>query len=564
MIKYLEEHRRLVSWILTIFLVLIMGLGFDFYYDLNDDTTIKDIVSGAYTGTPSGYVVQMLYPLGWFISIFYKAVPALPWYGLFLCLCQFACLGLVCNRSLENGVDKLCFPFLMLVAVCFRYLVINQYSLTSAISMVCAIFLFMTSKESGLKENLTSIVLVIISFMLRTEMCLMLFPFLAIAGLCKMLENKDSIKDYLKILLFAFAGMALAYGIDFLSVNVVANGEEWQEYQEFFDARTDLYDYYGIPVYEDNQELYAKVGLTKEEYDLLQNYNFSLDEDIDAKSLSTLADYQRQNSGYKNTPKEGVWLYKELLIGHLPISNSQIWAIALIILYILYIVVNGIKRWEGYVKCLLLFMARSVLWIYLLMVDRAIDRVTVPLVLAECMVLIGWIYEKNKVSHVNGALIAFVSLALLVTNVQATFSEIADRESVNYRWETLMEYCKSHNESYYLIDVYSSTSYNGIAYSEKIFKSVDNSYKNFDICGGWLSKSPLMYEKLEIMGLADIQRDLWDDTKSVYFIAKPESDISWIESYYLSKGIEVSISMEDEITVDDEILFNVYDIEEKS
>ena len=72
--------------IFTLVLVTVPAICFDYYYDLNDDTTIKDILSGAYTGVPNGYAIQMLYPLSWFIAILYKAVPQLPWYGLFLCV----------------------------------------------------------------------------------------------------------------------------------------------------------------------------------------------------------------------------------------------------------------------------------------------------------------------------------------------------------------------------------------------------------------------------------------------------------------------------------------------
>ena len=49
--------------LVTALLIIIPSVLFDFYYDLNDDTAIKDIISGTYTGIPSGYCIQMLYPL---------------------------------------------------------------------------------------------------------------------------------------------------------------------------------------------------------------------------------------------------------------------------------------------------------------------------------------------------------------------------------------------------------------------------------------------------------------------------------------------------------------------
>ena len=40
---------------------MMIAVFFDFYYDLNDDTAIKDILSGTYTGVPDGHCIQMLY-----------------------------------------------------------------------------------------------------------------------------------------------------------------------------------------------------------------------------------------------------------------------------------------------------------------------------------------------------------------------------------------------------------------------------------------------------------------------------------------------------------------------
>ena len=71
------------AFVFTLLLALLLTVQFDFYYDLNDDTMIKDIVSGAYTGEPSGYCIQMLYPLAWCLALFYRAIPTVPWYGLF-------------------------------------------------------------------------------------------------------------------------------------------------------------------------------------------------------------------------------------------------------------------------------------------------------------------------------------------------------------------------------------------------------------------------------------------------------------------------------------------------
>ena len=85
----------IVSVALTLSLVLLAGLFGDYYFDLNDDVTMKDILSGIYTGTPAGHNIQMLYPISAFISLFYRVYRGLDWYGIFLCFLQYLCVFVI-------------------------------------------------------------------------------------------------------------------------------------------------------------------------------------------------------------------------------------------------------------------------------------------------------------------------------------------------------------------------------------------------------------------------------------------------------------------------------------
>ena len=189
-----NQEKRVLSreWMVIIFTIILaagLAIAFDFYYDLNDDTAIKDIIAGTYTGAPSGYSIQMLYPLSYVISLFYRAIPGFPWYGLFLYACQFGAAALIALR-LTKLVTKqwmqiavLLFEALLFVGLLIRQLVIVQYSVTSGICMATAIFLYITGEEvesrrQYLKQNLMPIFFVILSFMIRTEVCTMLLPFL--------------------------------------------------------------------------------------------------------------------------------------------------------------------------------------------------------------------------------------------------------------------------------------------------------------------------------------------------------------------------------------------------
>ena len=577
-LKKLFASRLTKIVLFTTFLVVGLSVTYDFYYDLNDDTTIKDIISGAYTGKPSAYSVQMLFPLSFCISLCYRAIPGIPWYGLFLCVCQFGAWALIAWRV--TGVVKkqwqqymaLCFEMVIYFGLLIRQLVIVQYSVTSGICMATAILLYLTGEEKelprqNLKQNIASILLVILSFMIRTEMCIMLLPFLVLSGFCKWMSNEkiftvQNIKRYLYLIGTALIGMTVVLALDKLSIATSGESEAWQAFREFFDERTTLYDFYGIPSYEEHAAFYEMIGCSEESYSLLQNYNFSLDESIDEYLLENVVNYQEKmaktgcglamTAGMisKNSLSEAIWLYKEQLIH----AKSGVYAYMLLAAYISFVLLAGGRKNSGcYWKMALLLVIRSILWIYLFMVDRVLDRVTCPLLVAELMVLLGWIIQESirvkpiaknfvyvKLQAIGTySLLAICAFLACVMNAQKLQSEYEARERINSRWESLIAYCAEHEDAYYAVDVYSSTSYEGISYSEKIYKNVDNSYRNFDICGGWLSKSPLMYEKLgkmqiETLGEALISKD------NVYFVATPDKDLSWLVDYYAYKGKTVN------------------------
>lgn len=215
-------------WKVVLFIAFLVGglsVAFDFYYDLNDDTMIKDIISGAYTGIPSGYSVQMLYPLSFCVSLLYRAIPGVSWYGLFLCTCQFGAAALIAWRA--TGLVKkqwmqfmaLIFEGIVFLGVLIRQLVMVQYSVTSGICMATAIFLYLTGEEKESprqywKQNIVPIVLVVLAFMIRTEMCLMLLPFLFLAGFGKWMAQEEIFKvkhwkRYLYVIGTALLGMLM-------------------------------------------------------------------------------------------------------------------------------------------------------------------------------------------------------------------------------------------------------------------------------------------------------------------------------------------------------------------
>ncbi len=61
--KLKQKENWIIALAVTAVLCLLAGFRFDFFYDLNDDVLMKDILAGVYTGTPEGHNIQMLWLL---------------------------------------------------------------------------------------------------------------------------------------------------------------------------------------------------------------------------------------------------------------------------------------------------------------------------------------------------------------------------------------------------------------------------------------------------------------------------------------------------------------------
>ncbi|MCH5256704.1 MAG: hypothetical protein J1D87_05395 [Lachnospiraceae bacterium] len=563
-----NKYENCIIIILTILVNMIaMGICFDVYYALNDDVMIKDVMAGVYAGTPDGHNMQTLYILGAIISLCYKIFGTLPWYGLFLCLCQIGSLFLVGFRLLsllKKWQAKIAFMVLLTLfmwGVILPHMVMVQYTVTCTMLAATAIFLFMTTKKDlSVREfvicNITSILLVILAYNLRSEMLLLVFPLIALAGLFRWVEEEKffSKENYIKygmVIGCILAGMLISRLIDFAAYS----SEGWRAAVEFFDKRTEVYDFhYDILTSGEHSEYLSSIGLSDAQQELLANYNFGLDEDIDENVMAEIASYAADITadgaagGQTFTDfiltKGREYIYRTLHMGDAPYNLLVISGyICVFVSGLWHVLKSGAdkKRWNFIWELALLGIFRTILWMYILLKGRDPERITHSLYLAEFMVLMGMLCIQTCRKFIYILLISIICLANLHLSINAVSSDANVREEANRGAEAISQYCRSHPENFYFEDVYST-----VGFSQKIFKNVDNSLTNYDIMGGWMCKTPLYKEKLKQFGIASTQDGLLGDD-GVYFIVDKDEDsgTDWLIEYYSDKGYSVSLKQID-------------------
>lgn len=550
-IKYRPQLNSVLAMGLVVCLFFIAGFFFNFYYDLNDDVLIKDIVSGTYTGTPDAHSIQMLYPISFLISLFYRVIPALPWMGIFLCGAHGLCFYLIAKRSLTfaKGVkNKVCLLFIETVLILTLFLwelVMVQYTITAALLAACACFLVFSSERKDKvsdfwKEQIPAILLVILAFNVRSEMLLLMCPFIALTGILKWSEEKEIFakenwKKYLGLIGMIAVGMILSLLVD----AVAYSGQDWKIFRDFFDARTKVYDYTWYPDYEQAEDFYRDLGVTPAKYELIENYNFGLDESIDAELLWSIADYA-EATGVKESfvsKMKGVVADYKWRTFH---ETDSPYNFLVLTTYGMVIALAVVFKDKSIIwKLPLMVVFRTIPWMYVIWADRVPNRISHPLYYIEFVILCAWMltYVRNpKRSLVVAAvLLGVYALIHLPAAWQNVETEMQRRECVNAAIKELDVYAKQNPGNFYYIDVYSS-----VDFSEKMFEDVDNSQKNYDILGGWASGSPLQKQSTASYHEDKLSRAELLLQDNFYFVCEDGTDTDFLEEFYSGHGMIVS------------------------
>lgn len=588
-----QQENLTASLLLTAAVFAVFVTGWDFYYDLNDDVLIKDILSGVYSGSPSGYTMQLLYPLGFVLSVLYRGL-SVPVFGVFLILCQLGAVWTVgyqsaaCCKTRAGKAIVLAAEGLLWTAAFGMHFVYMQYTVTAGMLAGAALFWILTAK----RRRWIALLLYWLAFCLRTEMALLILPLACIAGLCALVrearnekrdaaEQKDPLVKknaaeqknapakrksgaavrYVSLFGALLAGMGILYAADAAAYS----GTEWKQFRQFFDDRTALYDYRldFAEQYEENKDAYEKLGISKARQQLLANYNFGADDGIDAglmHQLAQAASGQKISAGQEASGGQGlsvaVWrLLHENWFGKGDAPLNLIWIGMGLAVCVLSCKKGRLwKLWQP----LLAGACGAFLWLYLLLQGRMVERVTHPLYLAQILLFAGlWLTERREEAmresaadkvcaaakglltpeHASalfaGACVA-VGLVFLPGTISEIGAEAGRRETVNAANEAVMDYCMAHPKTLFLEDVYST-----VAYSEKIMTDRDKPF-NYDLLGGWLVKSPLTARKLSAFGFSSMGEAVCAG-EGVNLLAEAGADVGWLEEFFADTGVEASV-----------------------
>lgn len=582
--KYLQKlakHKlNIVGFVLVTAGMLAIGCFCPLVFGFNDDTMMRSILSGDYLGSPDGHAVYMRYPLTGILSMLYGLTDAIPWFSLFYGACMAVCVFVVLSqvgksvRGMTYQTLAVLFAAEILLLLLFGHFVVMHYTIVAALLGGTAVFL-LVSKENAEKmpkgSVAVSLILLYLCYMVRSQVFFMALPFLLVALLWQvaLLPMGGSVKKRF-IHCGRYVGV-LALGIVlFLSLHkLMYAGEEWQKYEVYNDARTELYDYSGILSYEDYREVYEEIGLSKEQYQLLESYNIVLDDSLSAGQLTQLAQAAEDAKAGMITDKElfvkrfGEYYYRTFHEQDFPYNLVVILLYTAVAVFCLYK-----KQWLRMVLLMFTGCGRSIIWLYLMVKGRYPERVTDSLYLIESLLLAGiclqYIREISRAkSHFAlagmsaiksrstykrlqkpGSIVLLTAGILLfvpsmLDEVERGFSEAVIKEQAWQEWAELESYMSERQDDFFYVDVYSTVAVSGMQYEK-------SEYENYMLLGGWMTKSALQEEKQLQTGYVSAVQALAEG-ENICLVMHADRDLQYLEAYFASAGYPVQFNLQEQV-----------------
>lgn len=546
-----------ISLIPVLMLVLIVGVFFDVYYDLNDDVAIRNILSGAFGGTPSAMTVYVYVLPALLISFLYRLFPVVPWFGLCeilsLMFCIFSITYVLVKRMEKMTLKLLCAAVVeaIFASLLLYQFVFVQYTIVAGVLAGAGAFiLFMLDDKAKPKDfilaSLPAIFLEIIAFNLRSQIMLLELPLIGVLYIAKWIlgaKETDSKLFARKTIIKYFTplvAVVILMGASFVANNAAYSTGGWKEYTELNKYRTVLLDYQCyLPDYEEHKEFYENAGIDATELALLgtDNYNIALDKKLDSNAFKMISDYNHDVLGIsgRNSVRGTLSTYKSMIFK----ASEYKYAYVIIGVYVILFALSLMSHsYEMIVFEVILAAARSLSWVYMIYKGRIRDRITIPLGFTEVLIVTAMIVvtlskmkkKKEMWSVIALVLVAVTALTCLPGSASGTFEEYERRERINRNWNELLAYCEKEDNyhNYYFLDTMST-----VDYSEKIFAGREDGYNNYEIIGGWVVDNPLFDKKLSQRGIGELPDDL--ALENTYFVAKSLKDTKWLTDY-LNKG----------------------------
>jgi hypothetical protein len=494
---------------------------------------IAEIVSGQFTGKPESYGIQMTYGFTWFLSKLYELARGYNWYGIVLIGVQIFSFGTVLYRLQsfkEKWLGKLEILLLAITVYAMLWLKVYvqlTYTTTAAFVGMAAIFWYASSKTNW-KNILMAALLANIAFSIRPNIFYMFVPATGLVYLWKLIGKKE-----LKKTTIAAPFVILAMTAVLFVVNAAAYSKDgWKEFRNFFDVRTNVYDYYDLLPYNEYPELYEPYGISEEEFNMMRVYNYTVLGDLPKEFFPEYIEAckaleKKQGIDFVSKSEDAVKIFvSDLLSNQYGNENTILFIVAAVFLVLLIY----LKEYALAVYLAIQSGILCVVWLYFTYWGRAIERIQVTMSLIFLAIILHVMVEMRETkSYCSpqdndkkkriGEIIGIVASLIGLLNIAgANFEHFRHDNIAKTYWyndvQTIKEYCANDPDRLYYMDIATMTE----LYGNCTIKNTEPEYINYISMGDWSAYCPHYEEKLVRHGVDNIAESITDDNTYVIML----------------------------------------------
>lgn len=279
-------------------LLLLFAFSGCMKYEVSDDFIMEMIVSGAYTGSPSPFIMFMHPIIGIVLSILYTFIATINWYFIFQITVIFTSLCILSYTFLKYRKDNLGILLFMIFLLFLSndlYLLV-QFTKTATLSLCAGCILMLSNildrNTMNKKEIALGILLFCVGYMIRNK-CIYIVLFFSVLpilfhGIQKRFKYIDFVKLAKKAGKVMFPCFFVLVGLSFFSKEFVQRYPAYKEYKEYSAYRSDIVDY-SYYSYEENRTEFEKNGISENDFYTLVHWNFGDIEYYDLDKLKTVS-----------------------------------------------------------------------------------------------------------------------------------------------------------------------------------------------------------------------------------------------------------------------------------
>lgn len=498
----------------NIILLIVLGINLTFfiltlltndcYFSTVDDSRMRDIASGAMTGEPDGHLIFILYPLGFLISCLYKIFPFIPWYIFFEYLVIYISLCIVLYTILRNAntfftIILRIILYLFLISIFMKSMIVfPQFTNVSAIAGATSVYIiFIYGDELANSRFFLKVLLIsLICFcaLYRFKVFLLMIPILIIVLVFK-LQKKVLHINILKIICIICVLLSSFKFIDYIAYST----KDYSYYKQYNQIRSLINDYYSLPNYYENIDIYNELNFTFTEYLAASNFSGLLNDNLKIEELKTLVEISKRESTNEKSIKNAF----NYFIEQYKSFDTFRWQILLLVIldffYLIYLIIKK-NSIEFLIILALVSMGvfGSLYFCYNLRFPQKIaESLWLPNILIITYALSYRLYpQKDRFI----TFIQFICLSFFIFQSNLNLQDKIYSTKLNSSGYIYVEnLARTNPKNYYFYDVYSFS-----LATDKFSIEKETMLNPFCSLGGWLTGSPLLDKQFDLYGFTSI------------------------------------------------------------